>query len=103
MPEDEETPRAPGWLGEGILVDGQDPGAVRRAVIRDANACRQRAEADRVARKGQERADRPQRATVPGKPAPALRGHRALPVAVPEGERAPLHPAGLARLLEALS
>ncbi len=96
MPEDEETPRAPGWLGEGILVDGQDPGAVRRAVIREANARRQRAEVDRTARKGQERAERPQRATVPGKPAPPLRGQRA-----PTLTR--VHHGGLARLLEALS
>lgn len=77
MPEDEETPRAPGWLGEGILVDGVDPGAARRAAIREANARRQQAEVDRVAQRGQERAERPQRATVPGKPAPPLRGHRA--------------------------
>ncbi len=26
MPEDEETPGAPGWLGDGILQDGRDPG-----------------------------------------------------------------------------
>jgi len=96
MPEDEDTPRAPGWLGEGILVDGQDPGAVRRAAIREANARRQQAEADRDAQKGQDRAQRPQRATVPGKPAPPLRGHR-----TPTPAR--VHPDGLARLLEALS
>ncbi len=77
MQEDEETPRAPGWLGDGILQDGRDPGAVRRAVIRETNARRQQAEADREARKGQDRAESPQRATVPGKPAPPLRGRRA--------------------------
>ncbi len=78
MPEDEEdTLRTPGWLGDGILQNGVDSGATRRAAIREANARRQQAEADRAAQKGQERADRPQRATVPGKPAPPLRGHRA--------------------------
>ncbi len=96
MPEDEETPRTPGWFGDGILENGVDLGAARRAAIREANARRQQAEADREAQKGQDRAQRPQRATAPGKPAPPLRGHRA-PTA-----RAPLHPAGLARLLEAL-
>jgi len=90
---DEEMPHAPGALGDGILVDGVDPGAARRSAIRDANARRQQAEADRTARKGQDRADRPQRATVPGKPPTPLRGHRA-PTAV--------HPEGLARLLDAL-
>jgi len=97
MPEDEETPRTPGWLGDGILENGVDPGAARRAAIREANARRQQAETDRAARKGQERAERPQRATVPGRPAPPIRGRS-------KAERAPsgLHPAGLARLLEAL-
>ncbi len=95
MLEDEETPRAPGWLGEGILVDGQDQGAVRRSAIREANAHRQRAEADRTARKGQERAERPQRATVPGKPPTPLVASRA-------STPARVHPDGLARLLEAL-
>ncbi len=93
MPDDEETPGGPGWFADGILENGQDPGAVRRAAIREQNARRQQAEADRVAQKGQDRAERPQRATVPGKPAPPLRGQRA-PGAV--------HPDGLARLLEAL-
>jgi len=93
---DEETSRTPGWLGDGILQNGVDLCAARRAAIREANARRQQAEADRVARKGQERADRPQRVTVPGKPAPPLRGHRA-----PTPPR--VHPDGLARLLEALS
>ncbi len=95
MPEDEETPSTPGWLGDGILENGVDQGATRRAAIRETNARRQRAEADRVARKGQERAERPQRATVPGKPAPPLRDHR-----TPTPAR--VHPDGLARLLEAL-
>ncbi len=95
MQDDEETPRTPGWLGDGILVDGQDPGSARRAAIREANARRQQAEVDRVARKGQDRAERPQRATVPGKPPTPLRGHRA-----PTPGR--VHPDGLARLLEAL-
>ncbi len=35
MPEDEETPGAPGWFADGILENGQDPGAVRRAAIRE--------------------------------------------------------------------
>ncbi len=68
--------------------------------IRETNARRQQADADRAARKGQERTERPQRVTVPGKPAPPLGGRRALPV--PGTERPPLHPAGLARLQEAL-
>ncbi len=68
MPEDEETPGAPGWFADGILENGQDPGAVRRAAIREQNARRQQAEADRVAQRGQDRAERPQRVTVPGKP-----------------------------------
>jgi len=58
MPEDEETPGAPGWLGDGILQDGLDPGAARRTVIREANARRQQAEADKAAQKGQDRAQR---------------------------------------------
>jgi len=95
MPEDEETPSAPGWLGDGILQNGVDQGAARRAAIRDANARRQQAEADRAAEKSQDRAERPQRATVPGKPAPPLRGHHA-----PTPAR--IHPDGLALLLEAL-
>ncbi len=93
MPEDEETPATPGWLGDGILQNGVDQGAARRAAIREANARRQQAETDRAARKGQERAGQPQRGTVPGKPAAPLRGRRT-PGAV--------HLAGLARLLEAL-
>ncbi len=93
---DEEMPHTLGALGDGILVDGVDPGAVRRSAIRDANARRQQAEADRAARKGQDRAQRPQRATVPGKPAPPLRAQR-----TPTPAR--VHPDGLARLLEALS
>jgi len=96
MPEDEEMPHAPGALGDGILVDGVDQGAARRAAIRDANARRQQAEAHREAQKGQDRAERPQRATVPGKPPAPIRGHRA-----PTPAR--VHPDGLARLLEALS
>ncbi len=95
MPEDEDTPRTPGWLGDGILENGVDLGAARRAAIREANARRQQAEADRVAQRGQDRAERPQRATVPGQPPTPLRARRALPVAR-------VHPAGLARLLEAL-
>jgi len=77
MPEDEETPRTPGWLGDGILQNGVDQGAARRAAIREANARRQQAEADRAAQKGQERAERPQRATVPGKTPTPLRARRA--------------------------
>jgi len=95
MPEDEETPRAPGVLGDGILQDGQDSGAARRTAIREANARRQQAEADRAAQKSQDRAQRPQRGTVPGKPAAPL-------VASRVAERTPLHPDGQARLLEAL-
>jgi len=93
MPEDEEMLNTPGVLGDGILENGVDPGAACRAAIRETNARRQQAEADREARKGQDRAERPQRATVPGKP-PTLR----------EGRRAPgaVHPAGLAPLREAL-
>ncbi len=93
MPEDEETPRTPGWLGEGILQNGVDAGAGRRAQVREANARRQHQEADRAAQRGQDRAERPQRVTVPGKPAPSLRGRRVPGV---------VHPDGLARLLEAL-
>jgi len=99
MPEGEETPRTPGWFGDGILENGVDPGAARRAVIRDANVRRQQAEADREAQRGQDRAERPQRATVPGKPPTPLRGRRAPPVPMPGAKRTPLHPAGLARLL----
>ncbi len=80
-------------LGEALLVNGVDAGAARRAAIREANTRRQQAEADRAVRKGQERAGRPQRVTVPGKPAPSLRGRRVLTA---------VHPDGLARLLEAL-
>ena len=94
MPEDEETPSTPGWLGEGILQNGVDQGAGRRTVIREANARRQHQEADRVAQRSQDRAERPQRATVPGKPAPPLRGRRT-PGAV--------HPVGLGRVLAALT
>ncbi len=104
MPEDEDTPRAPGWLGDGILQNGVDLGAARRAALREANTRRQQAEAHREAQKGQDRAERPQRATVPGKPAPPRGGRRVPPVPMPGAERPPsgLHPAGLARLLEAL-
>ncbi len=84
------------------MQNGVDQGAARRARVREANARRQQAEADREAQKGQDRAERPQRATVPGKPPTPLRGRRALPVPVPGAKRAPLHPAGLVRLLEAL-
>ncbi len=91
MPEDEETPGAPGWFADGILENGQDPGAVRRAAIREQNARRQQAEADRVAQRGQDRAERPQRVTVPGKPAAPLRGRR-------EPTLGRVHPDGLARL-----
>ncbi len=41
MPEDEDTPRTPGWLGDAILQNGVDQGATRRAAIREANARRQ--------------------------------------------------------------
>jgi len=41
MPEDEETPSTPGWLGDGILENGVDQGAARRVAIREANARRQ--------------------------------------------------------------
>ncbi len=58
MPEDEETPGAPGWFADGILENGQDPGAVRRATIRETNARRQQNEADRAAQRGQERKER---------------------------------------------
>ncbi len=95
MPEDEETPSTPGWLGDGILENGVDQGAARRVAIREVNARRQQAETDRTARKGQDRAERPQRATVPGKPPTPPGGRRV-------AERATLHPAGLALLLEAL-
>jgi len=95
MPEDEETPSTPGALGDGILQNGLDLGAARRAVIREANARRQQAEADKAAQKGQDRAERPQRATVPGKPPTPLRASRA-----PTPAR--VHPDGLARLLETL-
>lgn len=91
MPEDEEMPNTPGVLGDGILENGVDQGAARRAAIREANARRQQTEADREARRGQERAERPQRATVPGKPPTPLRGRRAPTLAR-------VHPDGLARL-----
>ncbi len=74
MPEDEETPGAPGWLGDGILENGRDPGAVRRAAIREQNARRQRTEVDRAAQKGQDRAERPQRVTVPPEAAHPAQG-----------------------------
>ncbi len=74
MPEDEETPAGPGRLGEGVLQDGQDPGAARRAAIRGANARRQQAEADRAARKGQDRAEIPHWQTGPRKPAAPREG-----------------------------
>ncbi len=77
MQEDEETPSTPGWLGDGILQNGVDPGSARRAVIRETNARRQQAEADRATQKGQDRAEKPQRVTVPGKPPTSLRGPRA--------------------------
>ncbi len=66
MPEDEETPSTSGWFADGILENGRDPGAVRRAAIRETNARRQQAEADKVAQRGQDRAERPQRAPSPG-------------------------------------
>jgi len=50
MPEDEETPSTPGWLGDGILENGVDQGAARRVAIREVNARRQQAETDRTAR-----------------------------------------------------
>ncbi len=96
MPEDEETPGAPGWFADGILENGQDAGALRRAAIREANARRQQAEVDRAAQKGQDRAELPQRGTVPGRPPTPLRGRR-----TPTPAR--VHPDGLARLVEALS
>jgi len=104
MPEDEEMLNTPGGLGDGILENGVDPCAARRTAIREANARRQQAEADRAAQRGQDRAESPHRQAGPRKPAAPLWGRRALPVPVPEGERAPsgLRPAGLARLLEAL-
>jgi len=102
-PGDEEDDAPLTWFSAcGILVDGQDPGALRRATIRKANARRQQAEVDRTARKGQERAERPQRATVPGKPALPLRGRSKLPVPGPERGHSGIHPAGLALLLDAL-
>jgi len=61
MPEDEETPTTPGWLGDGILQNGVDAGAGRRAAIREANVRRQQAEADRAAQRGQERAEKTHR------------------------------------------
>jgi len=61
--EGEETPCTPARLGDGILENGVDQGAARRALVREANTRRQQAEADKDAQKGQDRAERPQRAT----------------------------------------
>ena len=96
MQEEEETPGAPGWFADGILENGVDQGATRRAAIRETNARRQQADADKVAQRGQDRAERPQRGTVPGRPPTPLRGRR-----TPTPAR--VHPDGLARLVEALS
>ncbi len=65
MPEDEETLSAPGVLGDGIPQDGVDPGAARRAAIREANARRQQDEAARAVQRGQERAEKARRQAAP--------------------------------------
>ena len=91
MPEDEETPSTPGWLGAGVLVDGRDPGAARRAEIRETNARWQRAEADRAAQRGQERAEANRCQSGSGAATRPPEGASALSVAqiMPLGARAP--------------
>lgn len=63
-------------LGDSILHDGVDPGAVRRAVIRDANTRRQQDEERRAAQKRQDRAREARRARAPQRPATPLRARR---------------------------
>ncbi len=87
MPEDEEMANTQGVLGDGILQDGRDHGAAWRAALRETNARRQQAEADREAQKGQARAESPHRHAGPRKPAAPLRGRRAPTLArvLPDG------------------
>ena len=92
MLEDEEMPSTPGWFGEGILQNGVDQGATRRAAIREANAVRRQAELDTAALRAQERAERLAARPPVRKPAP--------PPAPPPLAR--IHPDGLALLLDAL-
>ncbi len=94
MPEDEEMPNTPGVLGDGILENGVDQGAARRAAIREANARRQQTEADRAAQRDQARAESPHRQTGPRRPAAPLVAQR-----TPTPARA--HPDSLARIPEA--
>jgi len=74
MPEDEEMPNTPGVLGDGIPQDGVDPGAARRAAIREANARRQQDEAHKAVQRGQERAEKARWQAGPRKPAPPREG-----------------------------
>jgi len=72
--EEEETPRTPGWLGDGILENGVDQGAARRAAIREANARRQQDDAHKAVQRGQDRAEKARRRAGPQEPATPREG-----------------------------
>lgn len=79
MPEDEETPSIPGWLGDGILQNGVDQGARYRAHVRALNTARQQKEDDRrtaqeARREAQEKAERARRAPAPREDSPVTQG-----------------------------
>jgi len=69
MPDAEEMPNTPGVLGDGILQDGVDSCAERRAAIREANARRQQDDAYKAVQRGQERAEKARWQAGPRKPA----------------------------------
>jgi len=89
MPEDEETPRTPGWFGDGILENGVDLGAARRAAIRAHNAARQAQEAARDTQKAHQREEEGRRPRSAAPKAAAL-------------SQAAAQPEGVARVREAL-
>ncbi len=93
MREYDDPPR-PHVLGGGILIDGQDPGAARRAEIRSRNAARQAQAAARAAQRAQEREVERRRGRTAQMPAKPLKQRRV---------SGAVHPEGLGRLLAALT
>jgi len=97
MPEDDETPRTPGWLGDGILQNGVDQGATRRSAIRGT-----RTPAGSKPRPiGQPRRARTGQSGHSGAPSPGSQPR--LSGAAVRPRRPVCITGGLARLLEALS
>lgn len=94
-PDDDVNPT---WFSAAAVAhNGVDPGEARRAAIRAANSHRQRADAEKLARKAREQSRR-----LAARP-PRTRGQAARPPRAPRVPLARLHPDGLARLLDAIN